>query len=121
MHWPIPITAFENGKQNDSTSNSGLCCHNDPDFSGDGSRVGFVETDATHVRQRPVLVPDDPSYPRVQNHRFARVGEALEKRRVGVVDSNGTAILVDQKGKVVTLRARGAELDKQLESLLGSE
>ncbi len=32
-----------------------------------------------------------------------------------------TAILVDQKGKVVSLRARGAELDKQLESLLGSE
>ena len=32
-----------------------------------------------------------------------------------------TAILVDQKGKVVSLRARGVELDKQLESLLGSE
>ena len=32
-----------------------------------------------------------------------------------------TAILVDQKGKVVSLRARGTELDKQLESLLGSE
>ena len=44
---------------------------------------------SNYVRQRPVLVPDDPSYPRVQNNRFARVGEALEKRRVGVVDSNG--------------------------------
>ena len=32
-----------------------------------------------------------------------------------------TAILVDQKGKVVSLRARGAELDKQLERLLVSE
>ena len=32
-----------------------------------------------------------------------------------------TAILVDQKGKVVSLRARGVELDKMLESLLGSE
>ncbi len=32
-----------------------------------------------------------------------------------------TAILVDQKGKVVSLQARGVELDKQLESLLGSE
>jgi thioredoxin-related protein len=32
-----------------------------------------------------------------------------------------TAILVDQKGKVLSLQARGAELDKQLESLLGSE
>jgi thiol-disulfide isomerase/thioredoxin len=32
-----------------------------------------------------------------------------------------TAILVDQKGKVVSLRARGKELDQQLESLLGAE
>ncbi len=63
--------------------------YHNPIWSPDGSRVVFVETDATHVRQRPVLVPDDPSYPRVQNNRFARVGEALEKRRVGVVDSNG--------------------------------
>lgn len=30
-----------------------------------------------------------------------------------------TAILVDQSGKVVSLNARGAELDKQLEALLG--
>ncbi len=30
-----------------------------------------------------------------------------------------TAILVDQEGKVVSLNARGKELDKQLESLLG--
>lgn len=32
-----------------------------------------------------------------------------------------TAILVDQKGKVVSLRARGAELDRQLEELLGAK
>ena len=32
-----------------------------------------------------------------------------------------TAILIDQKGKVVSLQARGGELDKQLESLLGFE
>lgn len=31
-----------------------------------------------------------------------------------------TAILVDQQGKVVSLRARGAELDRRLEALLGS-
>lgn len=31
-----------------------------------------------------------------------------------------TAILVDQEGKVVSLRARGAELDRRLEALLGS-
>lgn len=32
-----------------------------------------------------------------------------------------TAILVDPKGKVVSLKARGVELDRQLESLLGAE
>jgi thiol-disulfide isomerase/thioredoxin len=32
-----------------------------------------------------------------------------------------TAILVNKEGKVVSLRARGPELDKQLEKLLGSE
>ena len=63
--------------------------YHNPIWSPDGSRVLFVESDATHVRQRPVLVPDDPSYPGIQNHRFARVGEEIEKLRVGVVDSDG--------------------------------
>ena len=63
--------------------------YRNPIWSPDGSRVVFVESDATHVRVRPVLVPTDPSYPGVQNHKFARVGEAIEKLRVGVVDSDG--------------------------------
>ncbi len=63
--------------------------YHNPIWSPDGNRVVFVESDATHVRQRPVLVPDDPSYPGIQNHRFARVGEQIEKRRVGVVNSDG--------------------------------
>ncbi len=63
--------------------------YRDPVWSPDGKRVAFVESDSTHVRQRPVLVPDDPSYPGVQNHRFARVGEKLDKLRVGVVDADG--------------------------------
>jgi len=60
-----------------------------PDWSPDGTRVVFVEADMTDVRQRNVLVPTDPSYPEVQQHRFARVGEKIEKLRVGVVNSDG--------------------------------
>jgi dipeptidyl-peptidase-4 len=60
-----------------------------PTWSPDGKRILFVESDSTDVRQRPVLVPDDPSYPSVQNHRFARVGETLPSLRVGVVDADG--------------------------------
>ncbi len=58
-------------------------------WSPDGSRVVFVEADYSDVRQRSVLVPSDPSYPEVQQHRFARVGEEIEKLRVGVVNAKG--------------------------------
>jgi dipeptidyl-peptidase 4 len=63
--------------------------YRDPVWSPDGNKIVFVESDATDVRKRAVLVPDDPSYPGVQNNRFARVGEKLEKLRIGVVDSDG--------------------------------
>ena len=63
--------------------------YRDPVWSPDGKHIAFVESDSTNVRQRPVLVPDDPSYPGVQNHRFARVGEKIAALRVGVVDSEG--------------------------------
>jgi dipeptidyl-peptidase 4 len=66
--------------------------YRNPTWSPDGSRVLFVEADYTDVRQRPVLVPDDPSYPGVQHHRFARVGEVIERLRVGVVDSTGDGL-----------------------------
>ena len=63
--------------------------YRDPVWSPDGTRVAFIESDATNVRLRPILVPDDPSYPGVRNHRFARVGEEIAKLRVGVVDADG--------------------------------
>lgn len=63
--------------------------YRDPVWSPDGQRVAFVESDETDVRLRPVLVPSDPSYPGVQNHRFARVGEKIAALRVGVVDADG--------------------------------
>ena len=58
-------------------------------WSPDGKKILFVETDFTNVRQRAVLGTNDPSYPDVQQHRFARVGEVIEKLRVGIVDSGG--------------------------------
>ncbi len=61
----------------------------DPAWSPDGSKVLFIESDISDVRQRWVLVPSDPSYPEVQQNRFARVGEKLERLRVGVVNKDG--------------------------------
>jgi len=58
-------------------------------WSPDGLRVVFVESDATDVRRRAVLDASDPSYPGVQYHQFARVGEAIPKHRIGVVDADG--------------------------------
>jgi dipeptidyl-peptidase-4 len=60
-----------------------------PAWSPDGSRVVFIEVDSTAVRQRSVLLPGDPSYPEVQQHRFARVGGVIEGLRVGVVTADG--------------------------------
>ena len=63
--------------------------YRDPLWSPDGSRVVFIEADYTDVKQRSVLVPGDPSYPEVRQHRFARVGGSIEKLRIGVVDADG--------------------------------
>lgn len=57
-----------------------------PAWSPDGRRVLFIESDSTDVRQRAVLIPDDPSYPSIKQNRFARVGEKLEALRVGVAE-----------------------------------
>lgn len=63
-----------------------------PSWSPDGKHVLFIETDETHVKKRSVLIPTDPSYPQVQEHRFARVGEQIEKLRIGVVVHEGAAL-----------------------------
>ena len=63
--------------------------YRDPVWSPDGARVVFIEADYTDVRQRSVLAPGDPSYPEVQQHRFARVGGTIEKLRIGVADADG--------------------------------
>ena len=63
--------------------------YRDPVWSPDGKQIALVESDSTHVRKRAVLLPDDPSYPSVQNNTFARVGEKIEILRVGISDFQG--------------------------------
>jgi dipeptidyl-peptidase-4 len=58
-------------------------------WSPDGKSILFVESDMTDVPLRQVLISDDPSYPRLENHRFARVGEKIESLRVGIVPAQG--------------------------------
>ncbi len=60
--------------------------YRNPVWSPDGTRVAIVETDTTNVRKRPMLQPDDPSYPSIAYQKFARVGEEIESLRVAVLD-----------------------------------
>ncbi|NQU21334.1 MAG: DPP IV N-terminal domain-containing protein, partial [Candidatus Nealsonbacteria bacterium] len=58
-------------------------------WSPDGKWIVFVQSDASEVKLRPVLVPGDPSYPKVKEVRFARVGGTISTLRVGVVNALG--------------------------------
>ena len=64
-----------------------------PVWSPDGKWIAFVESDATDVRLRPMLLPTDPSYPKIEQRRFARVGSRINALRIGVVDAQGKEIL----------------------------
>lgn len=57
-------------------------------WSSSGAAASFIKVDHTNVRLRSVLVPDDPSYPSVKEHRFARVGGAIPSLEVGIVSVN---------------------------------
>jgi len=58
-------------------------------WSPDGERIAFVQSDSSKVRRRPVVHPTDPTYPSVSYQRFARVGTPIPSLRVGVVDREG--------------------------------
>ncbi len=61
-------------------------------WSPSGKHISLVEIDRTKVKQRSVLVPADPSYPGVEQRRFARVGGELESLRVGVAGAAGEKV-----------------------------
>lgn len=58
-------------------------------WSPDGSRIVFVQSDRSEVRLRPMLIPGDPSYPKVRETRFARVGGNITKLKIGVIGASG--------------------------------
>lgn len=67
----------------------GKVVHGQASWSPDGGSVAYVQTDSTAVLERPMLLPTDPSYPKVRSVRFARVGTAIPVLRVGIVPSGG--------------------------------
>lgn len=58
-------------------------------WSPDSKHIAYVQTDVSKLRFRPVLVPGDPTYPKVREDRYARVGGEIPKLRVGVVSRSG--------------------------------
>ena len=75
-----------NNAVNGSISNSSAI------WSPDSQWIAFMETDRSDVPFRASLIPSDPTYPEVRQSRYARVGEPINKSRVGVVDARGKAI-----------------------------
>jgi|GEM_PF-4399591 len=65
----ISVRDLESGRRTQLTKRSAErdISYRSPVWSPDGKRVAFVESDSTDVRLRPVLVPDDPSCPGVEN------------------------------------------------------
>lgn len=84
--------AGEKTVQLTTDAKDGTVSNNRAVWSTDSRRIVFVQSDATDVRLRSALVPGDPSYPGVIETKFARVGGAIAKLRVGVVDVKGTVI-----------------------------
>jgi dipeptidyl-peptidase-4 len=62
--------------------------YRNPSWSPDGKQILFTESDETEIRKRSVLIPTDPSFPEVRENRFARIGEAISKLRIGVFNIN---------------------------------
>jgi len=78
-----PLTTDDDRSQLDNGS--------EMNWSPDGRRIAYLQSDSSKVRIRPVVHPTDPSYPEVTLERFARVGTPIPALRVGVVDREGGA------------------------------
>jgi dipeptidyl-peptidase-4 len=61
-------------------------------WSPDGSRIAFVQSDHSRIRMRKTLHSGDPTFPDLRETRFARVGETIPTLRVGVVDAEGKEV-----------------------------
>ena len=61
-------------------------------WSPDGSRIAFVQSDNSRIRMRKTLHSVDPTFPELRETRFARVGETIPTLRVGVVDAEGKEV-----------------------------
>ncbi len=75
--------ALTNSEKNDAISFGSAV------FSPNGKKIAFVKTDYSNVKIRSSLVPGDPSYPEVNETRFARVGGNIPELNIGVIDDRG--------------------------------
>jgi dipeptidyl-peptidase-4 len=64
-------------------------------WSPDGARIAFTQTDSSALGLRPIIDPIEPTYPKVRHVRFAVVGSAIPKLRVGVVAAGGPVRWMD--------------------------
>jgi len=58
-------------------------------WSPDDNYIAYIQSDYSKVLLRPVLLPVDPTYPKVRYVRFARVGTPIPRLRLGVVKAEG--------------------------------
>lgn len=58
-------------------------------WSPDGSKIAYVQSDDRKVKRRGMLLPTDPTYPKVSWRPFALIGTTIPVLRVGVVDVSG--------------------------------
>lgn len=55
-------------------------------WSPDGKKISFIRTDQSRVRIRQSLLPADPTYPKISETRYARIGGAIPELQLGVLD-----------------------------------